>query len=261
MTVETEERRIKRERQRVLFDTVARLYDSSRRGYPKEIVELVVTTANVGAGAPVLEIGCGTGQLTQQLAPYGFELFAIDIGPSMVEEARRRVSPRSVTFEAVPFEEFDAAGRSFDLIVSATAFHWVDPDIGYTKAARLLRSGGWLALLSTGEKYDDPLGSALTEMWIARSDDGGRWLAEKPPTDVERIEATGLFHAAVTRTHTERATLPADVVVDLEQTRATVLSFDDGVRERFVDELREHLRSLPLVPLDQVTAVTMAQRI
>jgi hypothetical protein len=45
-----------------------------------------------------------------------------------------------------------AADASFDLVVSATAFHWVDPEVKYDKAARRLGRGGWLALLATGEK-------------------------------------------------------------------------------------------------------------
>jgi len=74
----------------------------------------------------VLEIGCGTGQMTRQLSGRGLDLTAIDIGAALVQGARRNVADAAVRFEVCSFEEFTADG-SFDLIVSADAFHWVDP--------------------------------------------------------------------------------------------------------------------------------------
>jgi ubiquinone/menaquinone biosynthesis C-methylase UbiE len=67
MEPETEREFTKRRYQRTLFDAVAQLYDDSRLGYPGEIVKFAVATAGVGAGSDVLEVGCGTGQLTEGL--------------------------------------------------------------------------------------------------------------------------------------------------------------------------------------------------
>lgn len=93
---ETAEVRRKRRQQRTTFDRVAELYDSTRRGYPSEIVDFVLSTAGLGAQIPVLEVGCGTGQLTDQLARHPLALTAIDIRPSMVAAARRRTAGRPV---------------------------------------------------------------------------------------------------------------------------------------------------------------------
>src|SRR5438034_6268392 len=139
MAVESEEQRRKRRHQRALFDGAAELYDASRRGYPKEIVELMVATVGLQAGSAILEVGCGTGQLTEQLGRYGFAITAVDIGTSMIAAARRRLAGTSVRFEAVAFEDFEAGEASFDLVVSATAFHWADPDVKFDKPYRLLR--------------------------------------------------------------------------------------------------------------------------
>jgi 2-polyprenyl-3-methyl-5-hydroxy-6-metoxy-1,4-benzoquinol methylase len=81
MGQETELDRSKRRYQRTLFDGVAPLYEASRLGYPSDIVEFVVTTAALSAGSTVLEVGCGTGQLTERLAYFGFSLTAIDMRP------------------------------------------------------------------------------------------------------------------------------------------------------------------------------------
>ena len=81
-TGEKPEARALRERQRVLFDGVANLYAESRRPYPAAIVQWMAEMAGLAGWARVLEIGCGTGQLTCQLAQLPIQLTAIDLGPA-----------------------------------------------------------------------------------------------------------------------------------------------------------------------------------
>jgi SAM-dependent methyltransferase len=251
--------RVRRRHQRTLFGRVPELYDACRPGYPGDLVEFAVTTSRLGASSAVLEVGCGTGQLTQSLAGYGFSLTAIDISPSMIAVARRRLGTPAIAFRASSFEDLDMTDASFDLMVSAAAFHWVDPEVRFRKAARLLRPGGWLALLGTGERYDEPLGSALLEMWVARSDDGGAWASQRKLSDAETIAASGLFEDPVSRTDQRRLRLAAEVVVGVESTRATSLSWADAERLAFADELRGRLRSLAEIWLTRATSLTMAR--
>jgi ubiquinone/menaquinone biosynthesis C-methylase UbiE len=241
-----------------LFDGVAQLYDATRPGYPAEIVEFLAATAGAGTGSAVLEVGCGTGQLTRDLARLGFDLTAIDIGPAMVAMARRALADAPVSFRTCSFEDFAAADSSFDLIVSATAFHWIDPEVRFSKSARLLRPGGWLALLATAERYDDPLNAVLREMWVARSEDKA-WSARKPPADADAIRDSALFGEPVQRSFQRRATVPAETVIGVENTRATTLSWPAHVREAFTTELRGHLDSRPQVSLTLEAGLTMAR--
>jgi ubiquinone/menaquinone biosynthesis C-methylase UbiE len=259
MGAETEQERSKRRFQRTLFNGVARLYDESRLGYPADIVGFVIATAGVGEGSDVLEVGCGTGQLTEGLVRYGVRLTAIDIGASMIAAARRRVDGSGVVFQVAAFEDFAAADAAFDLIVSGTAFHWVDPEVKFRKPARLLRTGGWLALLETGERYDDPLGAALHDMWAARSEDGRGRVRLPHFAGIDSIAATGLFETPIHKTHTQRIVRPATAVVAVENTRATSLSWPAGVRQEFTAELRGQLGSQAEVQLTQETSVTMAR--
>jgi ubiquinone/menaquinone biosynthesis C-methylase UbiE len=259
MAAETEQERSKRRHQRTLFDTVAQLYEASRLGYPSDIVEFAVATAAVGAGSKVLEVGCGTGQLTQSLACYGFRLTAIDIGPSMVSAARHRLDGPAIWFQVSSFEDFAAADASLDLIISGTAFHWVDPEVMFRKPARLLRPGGWLVLLETGEHYDDPFRAALRGMWAARGGDGGARVRQPHFAGTEVIAGTGLFQTVIHKTHTQRIVRPAETVVGVENTRATSLSWPDDIRREFTQELRHHLRSQTEVQLTQETSLTMAR--
>jgi ubiquinone/menaquinone biosynthesis C-methylase UbiE len=254
---ETDRERNKRHFQRTLFDGVADLYEASRPGYPVSVVEFVAATAGTGPGAPVLEIGCGSGQLTERLAALGLRLTAIDIGPAMIDAARRRVPGAGVSFEVASFEDLRAADASFDLVISSAAFHWIDPEVRYAKSARLLRPGGWLALLGSDDRYDEPLGSALEAMWIARADTSGAW--EKSPADPGVIAGTELFGAPVMHDHTERIVRPAADVIAVESTRATFLGWPADVRRAFAGEMREHLRSQPEVRLTRHTSVTMVR--
>jgi len=256
---ETQTERSRRRHRRTLFDGVAELYEATRRGYPGHIVDFVVTTAEVGPGSRTLEVGCGTGQLTESLASFELDLTAIDIGPSMIEAARRRLANPAVTFQVTSFEDFSGAEASFDLIISGTAFHWVDPDVKFSKPARLLRPGGWLALLSTGERYDDPFGAALRDMWIALGRHGDTWASAPKVSETQIAGDTGLFEAPVHRTDAQRMVLPVETVIGVENTRATSLSWSDEVRREFTQEMRRHLGSQTEVHLTQETSLTMAR--
>ena len=254
---ESERERDKRHYQRVLFDGIAEQYEASRPGYPAQVVEFVAATARLGPGAAVLEVGCGTGQLTERLAFSGFRLTAIDIGRSMIGAARRRLAGADVSFHVAPFEDLAMADASFDLVISSAAFHWIDPEIAFTKSARLLRPGGWLALLGTVEQYDDPVGAALRALWAAGNDTGGAW--DRRPSDPEAFAATGLFRDPACLTDRQRDILPAADLIALESTRATFLSWPPGTQRHFTDELRRVLQPQPAVQLTRHTSVTMAQ--
>jgi len=122
------------------FDAVADSYQRARPGYPAELV------ARLDPPGEALEVGCGTGQLTTDLLARGHRVVAIDLGANLL--ALARAACPGAEFIHTTFEEADFGTRRFDLVTSATAFHWVDPRVGYRKAAALLRPGGRLALLT-----------------------------------------------------------------------------------------------------------------
>jgi ubiquinone/menaquinone biosynthesis C-methylase UbiE len=132
----------------LLFDRVADQYDRVRLGYPEALVDAACSVAGLGPGSRVVEVGCGTGKLTRALAGRGLEVDAVDPGPSLVAVARRRVGDAPVRFHLGRFEDVELPDATFEAVFSATAFHWVDPRVGWAKAARLLRPEGTLALLT-----------------------------------------------------------------------------------------------------------------
>src|SRR5919112_5507394 len=137
----------RRNRLRSTFDGAALLYDEVRPGYPEDLFDDVIALSRIPAGGRVLEIGCGTGQATVPFARRGYRILCVELGENMAAVARRnlegypRTEVRTGTFEDSPLEE-----KAFDLAISATAFHWLDPAVAYPKAAGALRDGGSLAL-------------------------------------------------------------------------------------------------------------------
>ena len=127
------------------FDEAAEVYDAVRPGYPDELFEDVAKLTGLGRGSKVLEVGCGTGQATLGFTERGCEVVCVDPGASLVEVARQKLRGHPVEFIVSRFEEWTPSG-SFDLVASGTAWHWVDPEAGYSKAAAALRQGGFMAL-------------------------------------------------------------------------------------------------------------------
>ena len=81
-------------------------------------------------------------------AGLGCRVTAVELGANLSASAGRAHDGRAPsTIVTSSFEEVDLPGATFDLVVSATAFHWVDPDVGIPKAFRLLRPGGWFVLV------------------------------------------------------------------------------------------------------------------
>ena len=135
-------------RRRESFAEVAATYDRARPRYPSAVFDELARLTGPPLGRRVLEVGCGTGQATADLAARGYDVLGVELEPAMATLARRRVHAQpNARVETGEFESWDSRGRRFDLVVSATAFHWIDPAVRYTKAADLLRPGGRLAIL------------------------------------------------------------------------------------------------------------------
>jgi SAM-dependent methyltransferase len=105
----------------------------------------------------VLDVGCGTGKLARGLLARGLDVLGVELDPRMAELARSH----GVEVEVAGFEAWDDRGRTFDLITFADAWHWIDPQRGWRKIARVLRPGGTVARSWTRHEVVEPLRSAL----------------------------------------------------------------------------------------------------
>ena len=128
---------------RLSFGEKAEQYDRARPSYPAAVIDAVCEGADVGR---VLDVGCGTGIASQLFLDRGCEVLGVEPDKRMAAVARRR----GVSVVVAPFETFSPPAEPFDVVASAQAWHWVDQDIGPTRAGDALRRGGRLALISNG---------------------------------------------------------------------------------------------------------------
>ncbi|MEU7689682.1 class I SAM-dependent methyltransferase [Microbispora hainanensis] len=121
------------------FGVDAERYDRTRPPYPDTMIERIVAES---PGPDVLDVGCGTGIAARQFQAAGCTVLGVEPDARMADFARRR----GLDVEVATFEAWEPAARTFDAVVAATAWHWIDPVAGAAKAAEVLRPGGRLAL-------------------------------------------------------------------------------------------------------------------
>ena len=138
------------------FGHAAEQYDRHRPRYPRPLIDGLVTSA----GMRVLDVGAGTGIAARQLAEAGADVLAVEPDERMAGVA----AAKGVRVERATFEDWQPAGRQFDLVVFAQSFHWVDPDAALPKVATILRTGGRLALLANRVVPTAPTQQELDEI-------------------------------------------------------------------------------------------------
>ncbi|MER7247577.1 class I SAM-dependent methyltransferase [Kribbella sp. NPDC000426] len=135
------------------FGAVAEAYERFRPGYPTELLELVTAYA----GEPIrtaLEIGAGTGKATRLFVEGGIAVTATEPDAAMLSELRKHL-PSSVTTVQGAFEDLPL-DSSYDLVYSAAALHWTNPDGRWERMAALVRPGGVFASFGVPIGLADP---------------------------------------------------------------------------------------------------------
>lgn len=148
------------------FGAVAAAYAAHRPGYAQAAVAWAVAPLAGMASPVLLDLGAGTGKLSEQLVGHpGARVTAVEPDPAMLAELRDRlpaVDARPGTAEAVPMPD-----RSVDAVLVGQAWHWFDAERARAEITRVLRPGGVLALLRNGE--DGQVG------WVAGFLDAVEW--------------------------------------------------------------------------------------
>lgn len=234
-----------RERLRSTFDRAAQLYDQVRPGYPEELFEDVVSLSGIPAGGRVLEVGCGTGQATLPFARRGYEILCVEVGENLAAVARNNAAgyPR-LEVRTGDFEEISLPEEAFDLLVSATAFHWLDPTVAYPKAARSLKPGGSIALFWNEHVQTDAdagFFAAAQEVYAREAPEIFDENYDGPPRSedlLERtgeIEGSGLFGPVVRRSYRWDQAYDAAGYLRVLDTYSGHISLGDETRTRLYD--------------------------
>lgn len=128
------------------FDTVAAQYEKLRPEYVAELYEDIFSYKRIDQSSHALEVGIGGGQATLPILKTGCRVTAVEYGENFSQLCHQKFR-EFPGFSAVTskFEDFAGESDSYDLIYSASAFHWVPEEIGYRKVFDLLKSGGVFA--------------------------------------------------------------------------------------------------------------------
>ena len=139
------------------FGSVAEQYDRYRSAYPRELID---DLAGLGP-VKVLDVGCGTGKAAVALAERGFSVLGVELDERMAQVARTH----GIEVQVSPFETWDAAGRTFDLVTCGDAWHWIDPTRGMAKAAEVLNVGGTIARFWTATVLSEDVSAAFDPIY------------------------------------------------------------------------------------------------
>jgi SAM-dependent methyltransferase len=112
------------------FGTDAQRYERARPGYPDAMVDAILAAS---PGRRVLDVGTGTGISARGFHQRGCQVLGVEPDEQMARVAR----DSGLEVEIAKFEDWDPAGRVFDVVIAGQAWHWVDPVAGASKAAHL----------------------------------------------------------------------------------------------------------------------------
>ena len=193
---------------RFTFNAAAADYEAARPSYPPELIEDLIRISAVPLNGSILEVGCGTGQATLPFAQRGFSMTCLDVGADLLTLAAQKCQPYTqVRFVCQSFEDWQPGEEKFDLLLSATAFHWISPAVGYPKAASMLKDSGFIALLWNyhPRPYTDFFIAVqeIYRQWVPEWSDPSQALSVEDDihlTETE-INQTGLFEPVQVKTY------------------------------------------------------------
>lgn len=233
------------------FDSTVAHYVVYRPRYPSELLQRVLTELGLGAGARVLDLGCGPGFLANGFSELGCTAVGIDPSLPMLAAARKDAAQRTlcVDYRLGSSYDLDALDGPFDLIAMGRAFHWTDRPQTLQSLNRLVTPTGAVALF-----YDTHIRSAenaaITVADKVREKFGrAQTVRTKPkPTPVtpdETVFMESRFSRMVRIGLVERRPIDADALIG--RSLSTSFTSPESLGDRrpaFESELRARLAEL-----------------
>lgn len=128
------------------FDTVASTYEKLRPGYVEELYQKLFDYISISENSNVVEIGSGGGQATAPILKTGCRLTAVEYGEQFSELLKDKFKAyHNFSIITGKFEDTEFEDDAFDLVFSASAFHWVPEKAGYEKVFSMLKKDGVFA--------------------------------------------------------------------------------------------------------------------
>ncbi|HET9421883.1 MAG TPA: methyltransferase domain-containing protein [Nocardioides sp.] len=210
------------QRQARSFGGVAEAYERGRPSYPRDAAAWLTSDEPLA----VLELGAGTGKLTEQLVALGHDVHATDPDPAMLEILKSRL-PGVRTSEAVA-EEIPGPDGMYDVVVGAQCFHWFDFDRAVPEIVRVLKPGGSVALVWNQRDERIP--------WVRRL---GKIIGTSEQVDdpSEILKQSLRFLYVETETFKHWQQVDRDSIQDLVRSRSAIAVLDEESRAAKLAEL------------------------
>ncbi len=229
------------------FNVAAEQYDAARPSYPDALVERVVQRTGLGQGSEILEIGAGTGKASVLFAQRGYKMLCLEPGEVMGDIARRNLAQYPLAkVLTTTLEDWPLQPNEFDLAISAQAFHWVDPEIGFPKVAQALKPDGWLAFFwNLANDSEDELWAEIQSAYEKLTPEmTRRWSHKTLTQEVEEIEAdmaahAGLFKNRAIEQFSWSRTYAADEYIQLLGTYSDHIGLDQEPRQSVFAAIHE----------------------
>lgn len=234
---------------RETFGSVAELYDRARPTYPDVIFDDLAQIAGLTPGSRVLEIGPGTGKATAELVRRGYAVTGIELSPDLAEIALRNVPLAEI--EVGDFESWEPREGGFDAIVAFAAFHWIAPDLRYTKTSRLLRPGGSLAATHGSHVLPEEGDAFFVEVQedydavVPHPDNGPPSPPEEAESWTNEFRDSGVFDAVEERQHLQPLTYAADEYVAVLGTFSDNLALPEAQRNELFRRIHARISARP----------------
>ncbi len=233
------------------FSRVIKDYDTARPGYPQELYDTVTGFAGIGPGAKVLEVGAGTGQATDLFLQGDFLLDLLEVSEEQVKFLNQKYgdNPR-VTVKKDYFEQYETE-KTYDLIYSATAFHWVDSWVGYPKAWGMLKLGGALAVfwhMSSVTYYAGGIFDGLNTLkkkYLPEESLGfdAEGIQKVKERRITQIQSGGCFGVPKVYEYRWTDIYDADRYVTLLNTYSGTQALSEESRRMYLEEVREYINA------------------
>jgi SAM-dependent methyltransferase len=228
------------------FGSVADAYDRYRPRYPRSLVTSLIARD----GTQALDVGAGTGIASAQLVEAGAHVLAIEPDPRMARVA----AAKGIRVEQATFDDWQPAGRLFDLVVFAQSFHWVDPTPALEKVAAMLRPGGRLALLANRIVPTAPTQQELDEINADYLD-----VTSRPMVNAEEEEVAGMVgqcgFSVELRRIDERLHYPTEDYLNLVSTYSNRLLLDPAAQTELRSRLAARIGSAGVDATNHALAV------
>ncbi len=253
--------------QRLAFGRVAEQYERARPSYPDAAIDEALAYAGVEPGSHVVEVGAGTGKATRLLAARGLHVLALEPDPEMAAICRRVTDPSQVEVVVTGFEGWNA-GTPVGLVICAQAWHWLEPQLRWRRAAEALWPGGAVAALWTFPLWERiPLRAALDEIYAESVPEMAADFPLHPGSRAERVagdwrqEVGEGFGEVRTRDHDWSRPYTAREYVEMVATHQDHINLEEQRRAALLARVGETIeRAGGIVEMAYRTSVCLARR-